>query len=76
MAFAEIRYRPNKHDSLISIFNLPLILKDCCLVYLDIRKLFFTPQPFYPRGKKPGTHWTGGWVSPRADMDIEMKSKI
>jgi hypothetical protein len=21
------------------------------------------PRPLYPRGKNPGTHWIGGWVS-------------
>jgi hypothetical protein len=31
----------------------------------------FTPRPLYPRGKNPslGTHWRGGWVDPRADLD-------
>jgi hypothetical protein len=29
----------------------------------------FTPQPLYPRGKAPGTHWIGGWVGPRAGLD-------
>jgi hypothetical protein len=23
----------------------------------------------YPQGKSPGTHWIGGWVSPRAVLD-------
>jgi hypothetical protein len=28
----------------------------------------FTPRPFYPRGKCPSTHWTGGWVEFRAGL--------
>jgi hypothetical protein len=30
----------------------------------------------YPRGKDPGTHWTGGWVGPRAGLDAETGGKI
>jgi hypothetical protein len=30
----------------------------------------------YPRGKSPGTHWTGGWVGPRAGLDAGAKRKI
>ena len=26
------------------------------------------PRPIYPRGKRPGTHCTGGWVDPRAGL--------
>jgi hypothetical protein len=26
------------------------------------------PAAFYPRGKDPGTHSTGGWVGPRAGL--------
>jgi hypothetical protein len=36
----------------------------------------FTPLPLYPRGKSPGTHWIGGWVDPRADMDDMEKYKF
>jgi hypothetical protein len=28
-----------------------------------------TPQLLYPRKKRPGTHCTGGWVDPTADLD-------
>jgi hypothetical protein len=28
-----------------------------------------TPRPRYPRRKRPGTHWKGGWVRPRAGLD-------
>jgi hypothetical protein len=27
-----------------------------------------TPRRLYPR-ERPGTHWTGGWVGPRAGLD-------
>jgi hypothetical protein len=29
-----------------------------------------------PRGKDPGTHWTGGWVGTRAGLDAEARGKI
>jgi hypothetical protein len=32
-----------------------------------------THWPFYPRGR-PGTHCTGGWVGPRAVLDVCEKS--
>jgi hypothetical protein len=25
----------------------------------------------YPWGKKPGIHWIGGWLVPRAALDVE-----
>jgi hypothetical protein len=34
------------------------------------------PAVLYPRGKDPGTHWTGGWVDQRACMDTEVRGKI
>jgi hypothetical protein len=33
-----------------------------------------TPRPLYPRGR-PATHCTGGWVSPRAGLDVCEKSR-
>ena len=33
-----------------------------------------TPRPFYPR-ERPGTHCIGGWVGPRADLDVCGKSR-
>jgi hypothetical protein len=33
-----------------------------------------TPRPLYPR-ERPGTHCTGGWVGPRAGLDICEKSR-
>jgi hypothetical protein len=36
-----------------------------------------TPRPrFTPGERTPGTHWTGGWVGPRAGLDIEDGGKI
>jgi hypothetical protein len=35
------------------------------------------PAALYLRGKDPqGTHWTGGWVGPRAGLDAEARGKI
>jgi hypothetical protein len=31
-----------------------------------------TPRPLYPR-ERPGTHCTGGWVGPRAGLDVREK---
>lgn len=36
----------------------------------------FRPWLFYPKGKNPGTHWTEGWVGPRADLNAVTKIKI
>jgi hypothetical protein len=36
-----------------------------------------TPRPrFYPGERTPSTHWTGGWVGPRAGLDTEAGGKI
>jgi hypothetical protein len=29
----------------------------------------FTARPLYPQERTPGTHWIGGWVGPRVDLD-------
>jgi hypothetical protein len=34
------------------------------------------PCRFTPTERAPGTHWTGGWVVPRAVLDAVMKRKI
>jgi hypothetical protein len=34
------------------------------------------PGHFTPRERSPGTHWIGGWVSPRAVLDAVMKRRI
>jgi hypothetical protein len=34
------------------------------------------PAAIYLWGKTPGTHWTGGWVGPRAGLDTEVRGKI
>jgi hypothetical protein len=33
-----------------------------------------TPRSIYPR-ERPGTHFTGGWVGPRAGLDVCEKSR-
>jgi hypothetical protein len=30
----------------------------------------------YSQGKRPDTHWIGGWVSPKAGLDAVSKRKI
>jgi hypothetical protein len=34
------------------------------------------PARFTPRERAPGTHWIGGWVGPRAVLDVMVKRKI
>jgi hypothetical protein len=34
------------------------------------------PYHFTPEDRAPGTHWTGGWVDPRADLDDVEKRKF
>jgi hypothetical protein len=34
------------------------------------------PGHFTPRERAPGTHWLGGWVGPRAILDVVVKNKI
>jgi hypothetical protein len=34
----------------------------------------FTPRPFYPGERAPGTHWIGGWVGLRASLDDVMRT--
>jgi hypothetical protein len=34
------------------------------------------PEHFTPKERAPSTHWIGGWVGPRAGMDIVVNRKI
>jgi hypothetical protein len=34
-----------------------------------------TPRPHYPRERVPGMHWIGGWLGPRASLDVVAKNK-
>jgi hypothetical protein len=34
------------------------------------------PGHALPRGKDPGTHWTGGWVGPRTRLHKEATGEI
>jgi hypothetical protein len=36
----------------------------------------FTPRPFYPQGRSPGTHWIGGWVGFRDGLDDVEKRRF
>jgi hypothetical protein len=33
------------------------------------------PGHFTPRERAPGIHWIGGWVGPRAILDVVVKRK-
>jgi len=33
------------------------------------RRVSSTPRPHFTPGKDPGTHFTGGWVGPRAGLE-------
>jgi hypothetical protein len=35
-----------------------------------------SPSRFTPRERAPGTHWIGGWLSPRVVLDAVVKRKI
>ena len=35
-----------------------------------------TPQPLFTPQERPGTHWTGGWVGPKAGLDRCGKSRL
>jgi len=39
------------------------------------RVVSFFSRPLYPRGKDPSTHWRGGRVGPKADLDAVAKRK-
>jgi hypothetical protein len=44
---------------------------------LDGGEWSVSPRPrFTPGERTPGTHWTGGWVGPRASLDTEVRGKI
>jgi hypothetical protein len=34
------------------------------------------PQLLYPKERAPGTCWIGGWLGPRAILDVAVKRKI
>jgi hypothetical protein len=36
----------------------------------------FTPRPFYLRETVSGTHWIGGWVCSRVDLDAVAERNI
>jgi hypothetical protein len=44
---------------------------------MEVNDQRHAPAALYPRGiDPPGTHWTGGWVDPRAGLDSEARRKI
>jgi hypothetical protein len=43
---------------------------------MGVRGQRHAPAALYPRERTTGTHCTGGWVGPRAGLDIEATGKI
>jgi hypothetical protein len=43
---------------------------------MEVSGQLHTPAALPPRERVHGTHWIGGWVSPRAVLDAEVKRKI
>jgi hypothetical protein len=43
---------------------------------MEVSGQLHTPAALPPRERAPGTHWIGGWVSPRAVLDAVVKRKI
>jgi hypothetical protein len=36
----------------------------------------FIPQPLNTEGKNPSIHWIGGWMGPRAGLNVMEKRKM
>jgi hypothetical protein len=67
-----LNYAPCHEDALGSGGIVPSILN------LDTkwrRVVSLTLRPLYLWGRSPLTHWTGGWVGPRASLDLVAKRK-
>jgi hypothetical protein len=43
---------------------------------MEVSGQLHAPVALTPGEKAPGTHWIGGWVSPRAVLDAVVKRKI
>jgi hypothetical protein len=43
---------------------------------MEVSGQFHAPAALPPGESAPGTHWIGGWVGPRADVDAVEKRKI
>jgi hypothetical protein len=43
---------------------------------MEVSGQLHAPAALPPGGGSPGTHWIGGWVSPRAVLDAVVKRKI
>jgi hypothetical protein len=43
---------------------------------MEVSDQFHTPAVLTPEKLHPGAHWIGGWVGPRAGLDVtEMENK-
>jgi hypothetical protein len=59
-----------RHENLSLCRMALLILNFCTRCKWSVS---FTPQALYPRGKSPGTHWIGGCLDLRANLDAVAK---
>jgi len=63
-------------DLSLCICTTPWRLRAFLTSALDGGKCTFTPGCFTSGKRAPGTHWMGGWVSPRAGEDTAMAKNI
>lgn len=49
---------------------------DCTDPGIPDLRTSWMPQPLYPYGKSPCTHWTGGWFDPRTSLDNVERREI
>jgi hypothetical protein len=43
---------------------------------MEVSGQLHAPAALLPRKEPPATHWIGGWVGPRAVLDVVVKRKI
>jgi hypothetical protein len=43
---------------------------------MEVSAQLHAPGRFTAEERAPGTHWIGGWMSPRAVLDVVAKGKI
>jgi hypothetical protein len=43
---------------------------------MEVSGEIHAPAVLPPRKSQPGTHWKGGWVGPRADLDATEKRNL
>jgi hypothetical protein len=74
IAEAKVHWRDVVRFTLSKAMKAQMGSRSIALLFLYLRRhmgvgVNATPQPLYPRGKRPGTHCTGGRVGPRAGLE-------